>query len=647
VNPGPRNSFLRGFLSTILFGLISVAVINIIVDPFYRFDLFTIQGINAQRFEFSGNVRAGKVGAVCRIQPQTIIMGTSRAEVGLDPKHPAFEGRRTYNLAMAAMGIGELELTLRHAINASPDLKQAVVAIDFLMFNAYREAVVFGSEVLDFDRSMLILSDNESCLSKFAKDANRLIGFSGLKHVHETLKVQRPVSDVTAAENGQEVGWWASLYDNQGFRGGYYEVATNALTFKGKSPAYYYNNDKTQEYYYVSKIWRAGPQHRYCFVRHEQPNTIDVFRRLVMNARAANLDVRFVINPIHANMLLALQESGLWPQYEDWKRSLVKVLAEESQVNGTKAYPLWDFSGINSITTEDSPPETNLKEPAKWYWEPSHYKKATGDLILDRVFDYHSSSTRVPKDFGIVLTTFNIDAWLTKTRVDVRHYAETNLDKGAILKKELAPLFVAWTGANCGDDIQLVDKAASAVRNGNLRAAYDLIAKALALRDHDKKHAAELGVPYREPDIKPLIFAALKGEGLDPALNTWQAYQERANERMAAGDTRGALRDYTAALRESVPANPALYFLRGKAYLYLKDYGSAEVDFDSGLKIDPKNIALYFLRGSVRLERNDFVGAAADFEAGLQLDPSNIPLQSMLKEAKSKGTSPITEVRQK
>src|SRR5574340_549039 len=97
----------------------------------------------------------GKAGAVCRIQPQAVIIGTSRAEVGLDPKHPGFGGVPTYNLALAAMGIGEMDLTLRHAVHASPQLKQAVIALDFLMFNAYREAVVYKTEVLNFDASRL------------------------------------------------------------------------------------------------------------------------------------------------------------------------------------------------------------------------------------------------------------------------------------------------------------------------------------------------------------------------------------------------------------------------------------------------------------------------------------------------------------
>ena len=30
--------------------------------------------------------------------------------------------------------------------------------------------------------------------------------------------------------------------------------------------------------------------------------------------------------------------------------------------------------------------------PMRWYWDYSHYRKETGDLMLDRIFDYRDPS---------------------------------------------------------------------------------------------------------------------------------------------------------------------------------------------------------------------------------------------------------------
>lgn len=81
----------------------------------------------------------------------------------------------------------------------------------------------------------------------------------------------------------------------------------------------------------------------------------------------------------------------------------------------------------------------------------------------------------------------------------------------------------------------------------------------------------------------------------------WQSYQERGGKRAAAGDLKGALEDYTAALKDS-----------------------------------PPNPALYFLSGSVKMQLDNFKGASEDFDAGLKLDPTNAPLKQMLQAARAK-----------
>jgi len=101
---------------------------------------------------------------------------------------------------------------------------------------------------------------------------------------------------------------------------------------------------------------------------------------------------------------------------------LVEINEQESACFGESAYPLWDFSGYNSLTTEDVPPDGDSETQMKWYWESSHYKKELGDLVLDRIFDYHHSRRIVPDDFGILLTSENITAHLCRIRDKQREY---------------------------------------------------------------------------------------------------------------------------------------------------------------------------------------------------------------------------------
>jgi hypothetical protein len=107
----PR-TFVAAFLTLIFVATSAIAAINVIVDPFWHFDLVEIPGFNAQKTQFPTFARSAKVGIVCRRQPTTVMLGASRVEVGMDPTHPALRSvpGRTYNLAPAGSGLHELDL---------------------------------------------------------------------------------------------------------------------------------------------------------------------------------------------------------------------------------------------------------------------------------------------------------------------------------------------------------------------------------------------------------------------------------------------------------------------------------------------------------------------------------------------------------
>jgi tetratricopeptide (TPR) repeat protein len=693
-----ESKFLLGFALGALCFCAAILATNVTIDPFMFWNLVTIPRINSQRPEFASWPRMAKAQLMCRLQPSSVIMGSSRPEVGLDPRYPAwhqFQGT-TYNLAMAGAGLEELDLTLRHAKFASPQLRHVVMALDFFMFNANREAVVFGNEVLDFDARRLLTSRDDSCLRTFLYDASRLLWMKGIAFDIATIRKQLHENERMDGDT-KTIDYWLSLSDHAGFRGNSYDVLIpwahrdgfRAL-IDGKGAF------AGQEAYYVKRVWRPPPDQRFCFTGPGQPDTFTVFRDIVNFARQSGIDIRFVINPIHARMLIALQEIGLWPQYEDWKRGLVAVLTEEAKQDQAKPFPLWDFSGFNSITTEQVPQRGDKQHMMRWWWEPSHYQKATGDLMLDRVLDYKPDLGNVPPDFGILLSTSNIDSWLAETLERGREYRRDQPGEVAIVTNGVLPLIADADGTNCGYDIKEVREGSVALQHGDQVAANTAFAHAVAIHDADERRAKAEGVPDREVAFPKLLREARAGEVLPLKLANWQAYQTRGNERAARGDVSGAVEDYTRAI-EIGPLNTALYFLRGTARMRIKDYLGALEDFKAGRALDPSNAtlrelenqadaalaaegeqsvrvvdpeaaaklqqegdaarakgdvmgairaydqaiqvsppntALYYLRGTAYLEAGEYAAAAEDFRAGLKLEPVNPTLQHLLEEAK-------------
>jgi len=665
---------------------LAIVTINMVIDPYRRFELVTIPGVNAQRNQFPHEARMAKAEAVCRIQPTSVAMGTSRVEVAIDPQHPAWSKvpGPIYNLGLAGSGLNELFLTLQHVVYASPRLRLAVIGLDFDMFNAHREAVIIGTEVLGFDKRRLLSSPSDSCMRKFLHDFDALLGIKALAASFATIRGQMTEKD---RRDVNKTTVWMSLYNADGFRDNF-----DALESRGTKYGYRDIFGTGQETYYTKRVWRPPPEERYCFTRNGQPSTLDVFRELVRFARRSGIDVRFFIHPLHARMMLALQEVGLWPQFEDWKRSLVKILAEEAQENAKTPFPLWDFSGFNSVTTERVPPKGDQTTVVQGFWEPSHPKKQTGDMMLDRILDYRAPSRGVPDDFGILLSPSNIETVLADTRKAGHEYSLAEREEAQLVKRIVNEAMVGSEGSNCGFDMEAVWEGSKAMREGDRARAEAAFARALAIHEAERRRFSELGVPFRESGFEAALQRARGGGEVVPNLADWQAYQSRGNGRASRGNLQGAIDDYTRAIRIG-PPNAALHFLRGTTRMRMPDFPGAIEDFEAGLKLDPKNstlrqllegaqqgrtqvraspsapvdaaaavkwqreaddkrargdlvdaiqdydeaikvsppnTALYYLRGTARLETGDRAGAAEDFAAGLKLDPSNKTLQGLL-----------------
>jgi len=584
----PR-TFIVSLLVFFLLGACAIAAANILIDPFFRFDLVAIEGFNAQKPVFAPLSRVAKPGVVCRMQPRAVILGTSRVEVGMNPRYAAWkaEDEPVYNLALPGSGLKEIYLTLQHAVHASTRLRVVLVGLDFLMFNAHREAVVFGTEVVGFDAGRLMLTADASCWKSLSYDVQLFLGLEGLAYSYATIRQQMPESERIAKRQS-----WLSLYDRDGYRGNRFNSVAEDLF---RSGAYYAFGAEfaSQETYYVSRVWRPPPEERYCFERDGGDDTLALFRAIVDFARQSHLDVRFFVNPIHARMLLALHAAGLWPQYEEWKRRMVGALADEAAASGSAQFPLWDFSGFNTVTTESVAPK-GVSSEMRWWWEPSHYRSSAGDLMLDRMLGHEGAAGRIPDDFGVALNPQVVESWTMKTREGLREFVRTAPGDAQLVRGRVEPIMKTSSGSNCGYDEKALVAASSALERADRDGAEAAFAKAIAIHDADRRRYQDIDAPYREVGFERNLALIRAGGKMEPKLESWQDYRSRGNARLQAGRTEDAIEDFSAAIRISQPS-AALYLLRGTARLKLGQFAMAADDFVQGVAVDPQDSKLQTL----------------------------------------------------
>jgi len=133
---------------------------------------------------------------------------------------------------------------------------------------------------------------------------------------------------------------------------------------------------------------------------------IDSFRAKVETSRTEGIDVKFFLSPSHVTHFYSSRIENYWPTYAQWVREVISI------------HPVWDFSGCNSITTEP------IKEVMEYYEDPSHYTYTTGNLLLNRMFNHQVDT--VPDDFGVYVTSENVDEHLQQVRAQCQQWAAEN-----------------------------------------------------------------------------------------------------------------------------------------------------------------------------------------------------------------------------
>jgi hypothetical protein len=166
----------------------------------------------------------------------------------------------------------------------------------------------------------------------------------------------------------------------------------------------------------------------------EGERTFDDLARIVDFCLANGIDLRVVLTPSHAHQFEISRLVGDWDTVLASKRKLLALLTAKAAERGTAAPPLWDFMRYTTVTTEDLPPEGSHDELSR-YWDPTHYKQAVGDGLLDVVVG--ASYSGLPADAGVRLTPQTIDAVLAadleaSARYEAAHTADIDQLTGLV-----------------------------------------------------------------------------------------------------------------------------------------------------------------------------------------------------------------------
>lgn len=394
MNKTPYRGLLRGYLA-IPAVLAAAVAINYFTDP------YAIHGRRSTpnaALAAQGKDRLYQAHRINALRPQAVVIGSSRARA-LRADHPGWSAAPAYNLALPAAVIYEDLRYFQHAHAAGP-LRQAVVGLDLLMFNALQGPYQgFSEERLNVDRH-----GRPNPPSNTDRVAS-LLSIDALRDSYRTL-----LPGTKDRERMRE------LDENPG-------LPADAPALRTRFRA--------TERWFVSGGSAWFPRPRLAFALRDPDDrqlTLERYRALLALAYRDDIDLRLFISPVHARLLEAMHATGLWPTFERWKRLLVEVNEQAARAAGKPPFPLWDFSGYNAYTTEPVPRESDPVQQMRWYRESSHYSRALGDRILDRVLGTGTGKPAGDRSFGVRLTSTTVERHLERIRAERRAYLATYPD---------------------------------------------------------------------------------------------------------------------------------------------------------------------------------------------------------------------------
>lgn len=393
---------------TLLALLVTTAAFNAAVDPYDLLGSPRIPAFNAHKPTAVGHTGMVKQAQARRQRPATVLIGSSRVDTGIDPASHWWpqEYRPVYNAGVPGDGISGFAATLQQLV-ARGGVHHALLGLGFEDFLGQGE--------------MAGLFNPAACPAPAAK-ASTLAGLVQRgRDVALSLFTLRALGDSMLTVTDNLRGFALDIRP---------DGATTDEGFANVARSDGYGHVFAQkERDYLNRAMQLsspGKPVRAC----EEWGQL---QRMLTETASHGIPLMIVMLPFHVDLFRIYEQAHCWSKFENWKLLLVRLAA---------AYPnvtLWDFTGYSPYTSEPIPTESERRQGVAWFWDPVHFKKALGDILLERIF------TGEPADFGTKHTSGTIIESIARLRRQRDAWDAAHPQQAARIAQLLQPLSMPLT----------------------------------------------------------------------------------------------------------------------------------------------------------------------------------------------------------
>ncbi len=402
--------FLAVFCASLALVAAAIAGFTVTIDPYLVFDSPRWPGLNASKPAVESHEPLMKAHQSVRVLARTVIIGSSRADIGLDPASAAWPQalQPVYNLSLIGGDTSTGLLFLQNMLRAGREggeAKALVIGLDFEFFLARppagTPAPAAAQGLLDSpapgqQQRVAVLADGGAGAPRVPwKD-----------YLSATLSLDAIADSVWTIYANRDASPQSDLAADGHYSEGQYR---NEIGRVGAAALFLRQDEGTlRQYRCPARDFDRSPD--------GAGDNLAAVRRLLVLAHERGVRVYLAILPSHAQHLDLLGQLGYWQGFEDWKRALVALTAQ-ADANGTDVR-LWDFAGYEPYATERIPALGDRTTRLRWFWDSVHPTSALGDIMLARMLEHPEA----PNGYGALLTPETIEARLARVRQDREVY---------------------------------------------------------------------------------------------------------------------------------------------------------------------------------------------------------------------------------
>ena len=342
-------------LSTVLCIITILGVFNFIVDPYNVFNShlykFNVLKPEAKRQERLTKIIGYKLN---RQKIDTVFVGTSKVDWAFDKNYYRQKTEKNAeNMAIVGLSYSEfLDLT-KLCIILHPEVKNIYLGIDFNTFNSNH------------------------------KDNQKHIGFN------ESKKLTTQELSTVLLSIDTTVSSFITISKNlSGSEDKMYNSAGNKHIFVNPAIDDHFRRSivKYFHYYKTLKI---------------KDENYEQLAELIKYCKSKGIKLHVFITPGHISDIDTIYDGGVWNEFENWKKNIVKVTE------------ITDFYYPNSINNAVIKP--NMTE----FYDAAHATNLIGNKMIDAMVDG-------PKDYGRILNQRNVKSHLVKDKQDLLKWRSEN-----------------------------------------------------------------------------------------------------------------------------------------------------------------------------------------------------------------------------